>query len=166
MFQASLETSLGRRFQETLDIAAAGKMLADGAQHDDAHPFILVQRLEHEPQLVALRHRNDVERRAVEDHVGALARGIDLDAKAVERGEARVGESRTHRLRFLRCDLPCGVPLRLVLARQQLAAQELADRRFRDRLDEDVAARPLEIGEPRVAAELIELLRLDRRRGA
>ena len=72
-------------------------MLADGAQYDHPHPFILLQRLEQEPQLVALRHGNDVEGRAVQDHVGALARGIDVHAEAVERGKARVGESRTHR---------------------------------------------------------------------
>jgi hypothetical protein len=73
-------------------------MLADGAQHDDPDPFILLQCLEQQPQLVALRHRNDVQRRTVEDHIGALAHGIDLHAKAVERGKARVGESRTHRI--------------------------------------------------------------------
>jgi hypothetical protein len=67
-------------------------MLAGGAQHDDAHARILVEGLEHQPELVALRHRHDVERRPVEDHVGALARRIDLDAEAVERGEPRVGE--------------------------------------------------------------------------
>jgi hypothetical protein len=49
--------------------------------------------------------------------------------------------------------------LGLVLARQQLAAQELPDGRFRERLYEDVAARTLETGEARVAAELIELRR-------
>src|SRR5262249_52623873 len=54
-----------------------------------------------------------------------------------------------------------GAP-RPVFARHELAAQELADRRFRDRLDERVAPRPLEIGEPRRTAELIELLRFDR----
>src|SRR5262245_6300874 len=51
--------------------------------------------------------------------------------------------------------------LELVLTRHELAAQELADRRLRYRLDEDVTPRPLEIGEPRGAAELIELLGLD-----
>src|SRR5262252_8156480 len=67
---------------------------------------------------------------------------------------------------WVRCGL--GFPgkrdgaLRLVFARHELAAQELADRRFRNRLDERVAPRPLETGEPRRAAELIELLRFDR----
>src|SRR5262249_27579556 len=51
--------------------------------------------------------------------------------------------------------------LQLVFTRHELAAQELADGRFRDRLDEDVAPRPFEIGEPRGAAELIELLGSD-----
>src|SRR5262245_60241912 len=51
--------------------------------------------------------------------------------------------------------------LELVLTRHELPALELADRRLRYRLDEDVTPRPLEIGEPRGAAELIELLGLD-----
>src|SRR2546425_13352787 len=67
-------------------------MLADRAHDDDAHARILVKRLEHEAQLLALRHRHDVERRPVEDYVGAFARGIDLDAEAIECGKARVGE--------------------------------------------------------------------------
>ncbi len=58
-------------------------MLADGAQHDHPHARVLVDRFERQPQLVTLRHFDDVERRPVEDHVGALALGIDLDAKAV-----------------------------------------------------------------------------------
>jgi hypothetical protein len=67
-------------------------MLADRPQHDDAHARILVEILEHHPQLVALRHRHHVERRPVENDVGALARFVDLDAKAVQRGKAGVGE--------------------------------------------------------------------------
>src|SRR5262245_6194185 len=51
---------------------------------------------------------------------------------------------------------------RLVLARGQLAAQELAARRSWNRLDERVAARPLEVGEPGRATEFVELVRLDR----
>src|SRR5262249_8369439 len=54
-----------------------------------------------------------------------------------------------------------GGALGFVSPRHELAPQELADGRFRYRLDEDVAPRPLEIGEPRGAAELIELLGLD-----
>ena len=63
-----------------------------GAQHDDADAGVLVEALEHQPKLVALRHRHDVERRPVEDDVGALARLVDLDAEAVERGEAGIVE--------------------------------------------------------------------------
>ena len=51
---------------------------------DDAHARVGIERLEHEAKLVALRHDDDVERRPVEDHIAALARGIDLDAEAVE----------------------------------------------------------------------------------
>ena len=91
-----LRDRLRRRLHEALDVAAGGEMLADRAHHDDAHARILVERLEHEAKLVALRHRHDVERRPVEDHVGALARRVDLDAEAVERREARIGESRVH----------------------------------------------------------------------
>src|SRR5262245_52616476 len=50
--------------------------------------------------------------------------------------------------------------LQLVFTRHELAPQELADGRLRDRLDEDVAPWPLEIGEPRAAAELIEFFGL------
>jgi len=57
---------------------------------------VLVERLEHEPKLVALRHRDDVERRPVEDHLRALAALVDPDAKAIERREARIGEGRVH----------------------------------------------------------------------
>jgi hypothetical protein len=45
MFHASLETCSGR-LQKAPDIAAAGKMLAGGAQHDDPYPRILVDRFE------------------------------------------------------------------------------------------------------------------------
>src|SRR5262245_54476326 len=56
-----------------------------------------------------------------------------------------------------------GATLRLVFACHQLATQELAHRRFRDCLDEDIAPRPLVIGQPGGAAELIELVGRDRR---
>jgi hypothetical protein len=70
-------------------------MLAIRAQHDDAHAAVGIGRLEGDPQLLALRHRDDVERRPVEDDVDALARCVDLDPEAVEpvgpRGVARGG---------------------------------------------------------------------------
>jgi len=39
-----------------------------------------------------LRHLDDVQRRPIEDHVGAFAFGIDLDAKAVKPRKSRIGE--------------------------------------------------------------------------
>ena len=68
-------------------------MLTHRAHHDDAHALVLVQRLEHEAQLVALRHGDDVEGRAVQDDVGALFGFVDLDAEPVQlarRGSAKV----------------------------------------------------------------------------
>src|SRR5215470_5419024 len=67
-------------------------MPAAGAQHDQAHARVLVQGLEHETQLVALGHLDDIERRPVEDDVSPFERAVDLDAEAIERGQARVGE--------------------------------------------------------------------------
>ena len=65
-------------------------MLADRAHHDDAHARIFIQRLEHQPQLVALRHRDDVERWPVENDVGALTPLVDFDLKAVELGDHQI----------------------------------------------------------------------------
>src|SRR5580693_2324815 len=59
-------------------------MFAHGSQHDHAHARVFVQRLEYHAELIALPHLDDVKRRPVEHHVGALARGVDFDAKAVE----------------------------------------------------------------------------------
>jgi hypothetical protein len=67
-------------------------MLAGGAEHDDAHPRILVERLKDQTKLIALPHFDDVERRPVENDVGAFAGRIDLDAKAVQRLQTRIGE--------------------------------------------------------------------------
>ena len=64
---------VGRGGEKPADLAAAGKMLAAGPQHDDADPRIGVGHLEGGAQLFALGHRDDVERRPVEDDVGALA---------------------------------------------------------------------------------------------
>lgn len=55
------------------------EVLAPGAHDDHAHAVVLVERLECSAQLVAGVHRNDVERRAMQDDVGALAGGVDLD---------------------------------------------------------------------------------------
>src|SRR5436189_6069307 len=51
--------------------------------------------------------------------------------------------------------------LRLIVAGHELAAEQLADRRFRDLFDKHVLARSLEVGKPRPPTELIEFLRLD-----
>ncbi len=83
---------LGRCLHEAADIAAAGKILSDRTHHDDAYAVVLIECLEHQPELVALRHRHHVERRAVEDDVGAFMRFVDLDLEAVELGEAVIGE--------------------------------------------------------------------------
>ena len=50
---------LGGSLHEAFDVAAAGKMLANGAQHDHAHALVRIERLEYKPQLVALRHFNE-----------------------------------------------------------------------------------------------------------
>ena len=65
MFQASLETCSGEASRKPLMLPPLEKCSPDGAQHDHAHAFVLVERLEDEPQLIALRHRDDVERRTV-----------------------------------------------------------------------------------------------------
>jgi hypothetical protein len=83
---------LGRGREKTGDIAAGGKVLADGAQHDDTHARILVERFEDQAKLIALPHFDDIERRPVENNVGAFAGRIDLDAKAVKGVQTRVGK--------------------------------------------------------------------------
>ena len=54
----------------------------------------------------------------------------------------------------------------LIVAGDKQTAQQLSDRRFRQRVDEDEAAGALEIGKPGAAAELFELLLADKRLGA
>jgi hypothetical protein len=68
-------------------------MFADRPDDDDAHARVFVERFEHQPQLVALRHRDDVVGRSVEDDVGALMRLIELDLEAVELGEPPIFEN-------------------------------------------------------------------------
>src|SRR6516225_7496715 len=67
---------LGRGVEKARDLAAARKMLAGGPQHNHADARIGVEPLEHRAQFLALSHRDDVERRPVEDHIGALTLGI------------------------------------------------------------------------------------------
>jgi hypothetical protein len=87
---------LGRGVEKARDLAAARKMLAGGPQDDDADAGNGVERLEHRAQLLALCHRDDVERWPVEDHIGALPLGIQLQAEAVE----TLGECRRQRRRI------------------------------------------------------------------
>jgi hypothetical protein len=75
---------LRRGFQKALDVAAARKMLALRAHNDHAHAVVLVEGFEHGAQLVACVHRNDVERRPMQDDVRALALRVDFDREAVE----------------------------------------------------------------------------------
>ena len=74
----------GTRREKAFDVASARKMLANRPKNDDTHPWISVERLEGKAELIALRHLDDVERRPIEDDVGALSPGIQFDAKAVE----------------------------------------------------------------------------------
>ena len=62
-------------------------MLADRPDDDDADPIVLIERLEHQPQLIALRHRDDIVGRPVENDVGALPCLVDLDLETVELAE-------------------------------------------------------------------------------
>ena len=45
---------------------------------------IVVEGLEYQPQLLALLHGYDIERRTVENDVGPFARLVDFDAEAIE----------------------------------------------------------------------------------
>src|SRR6185312_13189795 len=69
-----------------------GKVFANRAQHDHAHALVLVQSLEYQSHLIALRHLDHIERRTIEDDVGALLLGVHFHLEAVERGEARIGK--------------------------------------------------------------------------
>ena len=75
---------LGGRFEKAADLATAREMLAHCSEHDDAHSRIGVEDLEDYPQLLALGHRNHIQRRPIEHDVAALVRRVDLDAKPVE----------------------------------------------------------------------------------
>src|SRR5439155_21955936 len=87
-----LRDMIGACLQETDDVAAAGEMLSLPPQHDDANVRILIERLECQPELIALRHRHDVMGRASKDDVGALMRLVDLDLEPIQLCEAGIGE--------------------------------------------------------------------------
>ena len=109
-------------------------MFAFGAQDDDAHTVVEIEGLENEAELVALGHRDDVERGAGEDDVGALTVGVDVYAKAIELVQRieKVGRECGHL--GLRCgDKLSGIRRRLgigfglILAGYKQAAQNLAE---------------------------------------
>jgi len=56
-----------------------------------------------------------------------------------------------------------GFARRLIIAGHELASQQLADRRFWNLRNKHVAARALEVCQPRVAAEGVEIVGLYRR---
>ena len=111
---------LGEGFEKALDIAAGGNAgRPPKARGSRTHARVLVERFETQAKLIVLPHFDDVERRPVENDIGAFARWIDLDAKAVE--VDRVGTSTTRRPRGAR---------RVVLAGDELAAQQFGDGDF------------------------------------
>ena len=65
---------------------------ADRAQDDHPHARVRVHGLEHKANLFALTHLNHVERRPVENDVGALAATIDFDPEPVQVREPRIGK--------------------------------------------------------------------------
>ena len=85
MFQARRDTCSGEASRKPRISPPLEKCSPIARTHDDAHRGLGVERLERSAQLVALRHRNDVQGRPVEHDVGALALGVGLDAKPVER---------------------------------------------------------------------------------
>ena len=77
-----LRHMFGRALHEARNVAAARKILAFRAEHDNAHIVVTVERREHRRELLALRHADDVERRPVENDVGPCA--VYFHAEAVE----------------------------------------------------------------------------------
>ena len=54
---------------------------------------VLVERLEHQPQLIALRHRDNIIGCPVEDDVGAFVGLVDLNLESVQLSEPGVRKS-------------------------------------------------------------------------
>src|SRR5579875_215366 len=69
---------------EARDVAAARKIRAARADDDRADTRVTIELGENRRKLLTLGHRDHVERRPIENDVGALARRVNLDAKAVE----------------------------------------------------------------------------------
>ena len=95
---------LGARLHEALDVAARGEMLARRRDSTMTRTRrILVEGLEHQPELVALRHRDDVEGGRSSTMSARSRCGVDLDAEAVEIGETGIGEAGGLAHDVLRC---------------------------------------------------------------
>ena len=85
-----MREGFGLGLEEARDVAAARKIPAFAAQHDDAHARIAVERGEGRRELRALRHRDDVQGRPVEHDVGARLGFVPKDAEPIGRGR-RIG---------------------------------------------------------------------------
>ncbi len=59
-------------------------MLTLGTQHYDADPVVMIQLLEDQTQLVALRYLDDVQGLAVEDKIGPLPVRADLHPESIK----------------------------------------------------------------------------------
>ena len=59
-------------------------MFSDRPQHDNPNAGIVVEHLEHKPQLIALRHLDDIEWRPIENDVGTFSLTINFDAETIE----------------------------------------------------------------------------------
>ena len=70
--------------EEPRDLAAAREVLPLRPEDHDPHVRVPVQLLEHQADLLALRHPHDVEGRAGEHHVRPLALRVDLHPEAVQ----------------------------------------------------------------------------------
>ena len=84
-----------RRGEESGNVSAAGEMLTFGAQHNDPDTAILIKLLESAPQLIPLRHADDVERRTIENDIRSLQRRIDDDVESVARAVTREFRTRS-----------------------------------------------------------------------
>src|ERR1700756_2860998 len=84
MFQARRETCSGEASRKPEISPPLEKCSPAARSTTTCMPGISIERLEHRAQFLALGHRNDVERWPVEDHVGALPLGIQLQAEAFE----------------------------------------------------------------------------------
>ena len=86
MFHASFETCSGDASRKPLMSPPLEKCSPCPRTTMTRTRVVRVERLERDAQLLAREHADDVERRPVEDDVGAFARRVDLDTEAVEVG--------------------------------------------------------------------------------